>query len=308
MSEKILCRVITGPTASGKSGHALRLAREKGYEILCMDSMQIYRGMDIGTAKPTPEEQRTVPHHLLDVADPTENFNVASWHDLAEAKIRQLAEEGKQVLLVGGTGLYLESLVHPMALGSVPADEKIREELRRLGETYGGRTELHEMLRALDPVTAERLPLNDLQRVIRAIEVSRITGIPFSAQPRTGQESEFDWRIAVLIPERQELYRRIDERVDRMIADGLAEEVRRLLDGGVPEDARSMCGLGYKEMIPYLRGMTDLETAAAEIRLGTRHYAKRQMTYMKRFENAVSVDPLADGAYERIREILCGEE
>lgn len=304
MKEKILCRVITGPTASGKSGYALRLAQEQKYEILCMDSMQIYRGMNIGTAKPTSEEQRLVPHHLLDIADPRETYSVAAWRDTAVPMIRQMASEGKQVLFVGGTGLYLDSLIHPMAMGSVPADEELRRELRIRGETLQGRNELHEMLRKLDPETAERLPVNDLRRVIRAIEVSQITGIPFSKQPHDEQESEFDWRVVALMPEREILYHRIEDRVDQMIADGLADEVRSLLDSGVPENAQSMSGLGYKEMIPYLRGMTDLATAIREIKLGTRHYAKRQTTYMKRFEKAVYVDPMRKDAYERIMEVL----
>ena len=304
MKEKILCRVITGPTASGKSGYALRLAQEQKYEILCMDSMQIYRGMNIGTAKPTSEEQRLVPHHLLDIADPRDTYSVAAWRDMAVPLIRQMAAEGKQVLFVGGTGLYLDSLIHPMAMGSVPADEELRRELRIRGETLQGRNELHEMLRKLDPETAERLPVNDLRRVIRAIEVSQITGIPFSKQPHDEQESEFDWRVVALMPEREILYHRIEDRVDQMIADGLADEVRSLLDSGVPENAQSMSGLGYKEMIPYLRGMTDLATAIREIKLGTRHYAKRQTTYMKRFEKAVYVDPMRKDAYERIMEVL----
>ena len=296
--------MITGPTASGKSGYALRLAQEQKYEILCMDSMQIYRGMNIGTAKPTAEEQQLVPHHLLDIADPRDTYSVAAWRDTAVPLIRQMAAEGKQVLFVGGTGLYLDSLIHPMAMGSVPADEELRRELRIRGETLQGRNELHEMLRKLDPETAERLPVNDLRRVIRAIEVSQITGIPFSKQPHDEQESEFDWRVVALMPEREILYHRIEDRVDQMIADGLADEVRSLLDSGVPENAQSMSGLGYKEMIPYLRGMTDLATAIREIKLGTRHYAKRQTTYMKRFEKAVYVDPMRKDAYERIMEVL----
>ena len=296
LKEKILCRVITGPTASGKSGIAIRLAVQEGFHILCMDSMQIYRGMNIGTAKPTAEEQQLVPHHLLDIADPRDTYSVAAWRDTAVPMIRQMASEGKQVLFVGGTGLYLDSLIHPMAMGSVPADEELRRELRIRGETLQGRNELHEMLRKLDPETAERLPVNDLRRVIRAIEVSQITGIPFSKQPQDEQESEFYWR--------EILYHRIEGRVDQMIADGLADEVRSLLDSGVPENAQSMSGLGYKEMTPYLRGMTDLATAIREIKLGTRHYAKRQTTYMKRFEKAVYVDPMRKDAYERIMEVL----
>ena len=203
--------MITGPTASGKSGIAIRLAVQEGFHILCMDSMQIYRGMDIGTAKPTAEEQRMVPHHLLDTVDPRDNYSVAAWRDAAVPLVRQLAAEGQKILFVGGTGLYLDSLVHPMAMGVVPADEEMRQELRKTAETEEGRKEVHNILKELDPDTADRLPPNDVRRVIRAIEVSRITGIPFSKQPQETNESEFDWKIVSLIPERQTLYRKIEE-------------------------------------------------------------------------------------------------
>lgn len=299
--------MITGPTASGKSGIAIRLAVQEGFHILCMDSMQIYRGMDIGTAKPTAEEQRMVPHHLLDTVDPRDNYSVAAWRDAAVPLVRQLAAEGQKILFVGGTGLYLDSLVHPMAMGVVPADEEMRQELRKTAETEEGRKEVHNILKELDPDTADRLPPNDVRRVIRAIEVSRITGIPFSKQPQETNESEFDWKIVSLIPERQTLYRKIEERVDRMIEAGLETEVRTLLENGVPENAQSMSGLGYKEMIPYLHGLTDLDRAIYEIKLGTRHYAKRQMTYMKRFSEAFRTDPSERSAYEQIRGFLCGE-
>lgn len=299
--------MITGPTASGKSGIAIRLAVQEGFHILCMDSMQIYRGMDIGTAKPTAEEQRMVPHHLLDTVDPRDNYSVAAWRDAAVPLVRQLAAEGQKILFVGGTGLYLDSLVHPMAMGVVPADEEMRQELRKTAETEEGRKEVHNILKELDPDTADRLPPNDVRRVIRAIEVSRITGIPFSKQPQETNESEFDWKIVSLIPERQTLYRKIEERVDRMIEAGLETEVRTLLENGVPENAQSMSGLGYKEMIPYLHGLKDLDRAIYEIKLGTRHYAKRQMTYMKRFSEAFRTDPSEHSAYEQIRGFLCGE-
>ena len=299
--------MITGPTASGKSGIAIRLAVQEGFHILCMDSMQIYRGMDIGTAKPTAEEQRMVPHHLLDTVDPRDNYSVAAWRDAAVPLVRQLAAEGQKILFVGGTGLYLDSLVHPMAMGVVPADEEMRQELRKTAETEEGRKEVHNILKELDPDTADRLPPNDVRRVIRAIEVSRITGIPFSKQPQETNESEFDWKIVSLIPERQTLYRKIEERVDRMIEAGLETEVWTLLENGVPENAQSMSGLGYKEMIPYLHGLTDLDRAIYEIKLGTRHYAKRQMTYMKRFSEAFRTDPSEHSAYEQIRGFLCGE-
>ena len=301
----ICCRVLTGPTGSGKSDLALRLAEETGCEIVCMDSMQIYRRMDIGTAKPTKEEQRRVPHHLLDICEPTEPFSVAEYRDRAEKLIRERREQAsREVLLVGGTGLYLQALMHPMAMGTVEADEALRAELRSMAEEPGGRERLHRMLRDLDPVTADRLPVNDVRRTIRAIEVSRATGIPFSRQPDREMPSPFSWKVVSTLLPREELYRRINLRVDRMIRDGLAEEVRSLLGEGVPENAQSMAGLGYKEMIPYLKGQCTLEEAADAIRLGTRHYAKRQMTFLRREPQVQYADVTAEDAYAQIRRML----
>ena len=305
MKEKIFCRVLTGPTGSGKSDLALRLAEEKGWEILCMDSMQIYRRLDIGTAKPSAEERRRVPHHLLDICEPTESFSVADYRDRAEALVRSLAQQGREVLFVGGTGLYLQAMMHPMAMGQVPADEALRCELKSLAEQPRGRERLHEMLRALDPVTAEKLPLNDLRRVIRAIEVSRATGIPFSQQPNREEPSPFAWSVVSTRLPREELYRRINLRVDRMIASGLAHEVLSLLQEGVPEDAQSMAGLGYKEMIPFLKGECSLDTAADAIRLGTRHYAKRQMTFLRREPAVQYVDADVPDALDKLRSLFC---
>ena len=304
---KICCRVLTGPTGSGKSEAAMRIAEETGCEILCMDSMQIYRGMNIGTAKPTPAEQARIPHHLLDICDPTDAFSVADYREQAEETVMRLARAGRPVLFVGGTGLYLQAMMHPMELGAVQADENLRAELRSLADAPGGKKRLHEMLRELDPVTADRLPLNDVRRTIRAIEVSRATGIPFSAQPKRETPSVFSWRVVSTQLPREELYRRINARVDRMIRAGLAEEVQALLDAGVPEDAQSMAGLGYKEMIPFLKGQCSLEDAADAIRLGSRHYAKRQMTFLRREAAVQYVDVTAPDACDRIKSALFDE-
>ena len=197
MTEKIVCRAITGPTASGKTGLSVRLAREQGWDILCMDSMQIYRRMDIGTAKPTRDEMGGVPHHLMDICEPTDEYSVADYRDAAEELILQLAEKGKEVLFVGGTVLYLQSLMHPMGMGMTPANEELRAELNKIAETVEGRATLHERLRRVDPVTAQRLPVNDVRRIIRAIEVWEATGIPFSAQPKRENEndSRFCWKV-----------------------------------------------------------------------------------------------------------------
>ncbi len=304
MEDRIPLRVLTGPTASGKSDLGFALARERGWDILCMDSMQIYRRMDIGTAKPTREERRLVPHHMIDICEPEGSFTVSQYREQAENLIRALYAQGREVLLLGGTGLYLQAMMHPMGMGSVPADEGLRRELHALAEERDGPRRLHEILEREDPASAARLHPNDLRRVIRAIEVTRITGTPFSAQPNREEESPFDWRVVSTAMPREELYGRINSRVDRMLEAGLAEEVRELLSSGVPEDAQSMAGLGYKEMIPYLKGEWTLEEAADRIRLGTRHYAKRQMTFLRRESAVHYVQVLEKDAPDRIREIL----
>ena len=304
MPDRIICRVLTGPTASGKSGFALEIAARTGWDILCMDSMQIYRRMNIGTAKPTAEEQRLVPHHLLDIRDPEESFSVSEYVPEAERIIRQLHHSGREVLFVGGTGLYLQAMMMPMGMGNVPANPGLREELNLLALTEEGKRAMHSRLEKCDPDTAARLPLNDVRRVIRAIEVTEATGIPFSHQEERPAASPFEWRVVSLAMDRNTLYERINRRVSRMFRDGLEEEVRGLLSDGVPETAQSMCALGYKEMIPYIRGMITAEQAADAIRTGSRHYAKRQMTFLKRIPNIRSVDACTPDACSHIREIL----
>ncbi len=306
MEERIPVRVLTGPTASGKSELGLRLARDRGWEIICMDSMQIYRRMDIGTAKPTAEERRLVPHHMIDICEPDGSFTVSEYRDRTEEKIRELWRQGREVLLLGGTGLYLQAMMHPMGMGSVPADEALRGELREMAGEDGGEKKLHDLLTSLDPASAQRLHPHDVRRVIRAIEVSRITGIPFSMQPNREEPSPWDWRVVSTAMPREELYRRINSRVDRMMEAGLAREVEELLREGVSSECQSMAGLGYKEMVPCLRGEYSLQEAADRIRLGTRHYAKRQMTFLRR-ESAVNyVEVLAPGAAEKTLAILDG--
>ena len=306
MESKMICRVLTGPTASGKSDLAMRLAMNNNWDIICMDSMQVYRRMDIGTAKPSAEDRRKVRHYMLDICEPTGSFSVSAYIEQAEKKVREIASEGREALFVGGTGLYLEGLVKPMGMGFVPANEALRTELRQLAEQPEGRRLLDERLRKCDPETAEKLPLNDLRRRIRAIEVSEATGTPFSKQPESSAKSPFEWRIVCTAPERETLYTRINERVQRMIDEGLAGEVSRLIAEGVPENAQSMQAIGYKEMIPFLHGEYPLGTAADLIRKGTRHYAKRQMTFLKRLEQVRFTDPFSDNAYGTIENILKG--
>lgn len=301
MEMKQNCWVLAGPTASGKTALSIRLAHEYGCEIVCMDSMQIYRRMNIGTAKPTLAEQDGVPHHMLDVAEPGEPFSVARYQEMAEEVIEGIQSRGHRALLVGGTGLYLRALRHPMAMGAVQGNEELRRALEAIAEQTNGREIIHEQLAKVDPATAARLHVNDVRRVIRALEVYKLTGVPFSQQPLLEETSRFRYRVAALNMEREILYQRIERRVDEMIACGLVEEVRALLNEGVSPDAQAMRGLGYKELIPYIKGEIPLEQAVYDMKLGTRHYAKRQLTWMRREEDVCWIDALTPDAYQQLK-------
>ena len=309
MAQKPLCWVLAGPTASGKTALSIRLAKAHACEIVCMDSMQIYRGMNIGTAKPTAEEMEGIPHHLLDVVHPGDPFSVAQYQQLAEQCIREIISRGHQPLLVGGTGFYLRALRHPMAMGMVTGDETIRRTLEAIAEQTDGRTVLHRMLEEVDPDTAARLPVNDVRRVVRALEVYRLTGVPFSKQPTSDREPPFRYRVAALTMDRTILYQRIERRVDQMIAQGLLDEVRDLLSNGVPSDCQAMKAIGYKELVPVVLGETSLEAAITQLKQNTRHYAKRQLTWMRREEDVFWADSLLPQAYELLHAYFTkGEE
>lgn len=268
---------IVGPTASGKTALSLPVAERLGAEILCMDSMQIYRGMDIGTAKPTREERARVPHSLLDLAAPAQPFSVAQY----AAAARERIESAPRPMLVGGTGLYLQALSLPMEFGAVPGDEALRAQYHRLAQEQGEEA-LFALLRARDPVSAQRLHPHDVRRVVRALEVFDLTGRPLSQQKMPGPEaSPYDFQLYALSMPRETLYRRVDERVDEMLRQGLLEEVRRVRRE-TPPDAQSMQGLGYKELLPVLEGRMPLAEAVSLLKLRTRHFAKRQLTWFKR--------------------------
>lgn len=271
---------VTGATASGKSALSMELARNYGAEIVCMDSMQIYQGMDIGTAKPSPEEQQAIPHHMLDIVAPSENYTVADYAERATTVIRDILHRGKLPLLVGGTGLYLKALMHGLSLGVSRSDPNIRARLEAISDEPGGRQKLHDMLRQVDEVSANKLHPNDLRRVIRAIEVYELTGTPLS-QTRQEENSEFSVLPLAIRMERETLYQRIEKRVDTMLDMGLVDEVKRLLAEGISPEAQSMQGIGYKELVPVLSGLVPLEKARDQIILNTKHYAKRQETWFK---------------------------
>ena len=299
--------VLTGPTASGKTALSLRLAQKYGCEIVCMDSMQLYRGMDIGTAKATAEERALVPHHMLDILEPWESYSVTRYVEDAAACCEGIRARGHIPLFVGGTGFYLRAMRHPMAMGDTAGDPALRAELEIQAAAPGGKEALHEALAALDPVTAARLHVNDTRRVIRALEVCRLTGRPFSQQTPTEGKPPIPCRVAALTMPRETLYRRIDLRVEQMIADGLMDELRALLARGVPESCQAMQAIGYKELLPVLRGERPLEEAVALIQQGTRRYAKRQMTWMRREEDVCWVHPLDADALEQLERFFLGE-
>jgi len=284
MPPKIL--VITGPTASGKTRLAVELAKRHNGEVVSADSMQVYRRMDIGTAKPTREEMQGVPHHMLDVADPGEDFSVARYVDLASAAVEGVLARGRLPILAGGTGLYIDSLL--TGRGFADGDAVLRARLEERYVREGGRALLDE-LAGVDPEAAARLYPNDRKRIIRALEVWQVTGKTIT---RHNQETKalpprYDALTLTLDFERREdLRRRIDLRVDRMMAGGLAEEVRELLRSGVPEGCTAMQAIGYKELAAALRGGGDLAAAAEEVKLRSRQYAKRQRTWFGRNQAA----------------------
>ena len=287
---------VAGPTASGKSDLGLKLARCLGGEIVCMDSMQIYRRMDIGTAKPTAQERALLPHHMLDVADPTEAYAVADYAVAAEQVIAQILSRGRVPILVGGTGLYLKALMDGLSLGGAGGDERLRAELNALADEPGGKERLHARLAAVDPETAARLHPNDRRRVIRAIEVFEQTGVPMSRQNHAAQDRPFRVLPLALEWPRDLLYARLETRVHRMMEMGLLSEVRALLESGVAPAAQSMQGIGYKELIPAAMGQDDVNRAVWDIIVHTRHYAKRQGTWLRAEPRCVWLDARdADG-------------
>jgi len=275
----VLC--VVGPTASGKTALSIRLARALGGEIISMDSMQIYRHMDIGTAKPTLEERSHIPHHMIDIVEPTEPFTVAEYAAQAEQAIRQVFSRGAVPILVGGTGFYLRALTDGLSLGGVKSDPALRENLKQMAALPDGKRQLHQRLLSIDPASAAKLHENDVQRVSRAIEVFELTGVPFSAQMRQAPERPYQFCLLGTNMERAALYQRVHERVDRMLAQGLLQEIQSLLDSGVPVAAQSMQGIGYKELAPVLTRGEPLSGAVAMLKQNTRHYAKRQWTWFR---------------------------
>lgn len=274
---------IVGPTAVGKTAVAVEVAARLKGEIISGDSMQVYRGMDIGTAKIKPAEMRGIPHHLLDIRRPDEEFSVADFQELVRRLITEINDRGRVPVLVGGTGLYIRSVIDEYEFGPAEPETEIRRQYRELAEKVGP-LELHRRLAAVDSRAAEKIHPHDLRRTIRALEVYHLTGRPISAtQHAAGRwESIYDLVMIGLTMERSQLYERIEQRVDQMIGAGLVNEVRRLLAEGYSPTAKSMQGLGYKEIVAYLNGSLDEATAIALLKRNTRRFAKRQLTWFSR--------------------------
>lgn len=275
--------ILTGPTAAGKTALSIQLAKRIGGEIVSADSMQVYRHMDIGSAKVTKEEMDGVPHHLIDVLEPSEDFNVVVFQEKAREALKKIYRAGHIPVIVGGTGFYIQALLYDIDFTENDSDMKFRKELEKQAKEEGPEV-LHNTLCRVDPESAKAIHPNNVKRVIRALEFYEKTGkkISLHNEMERKKESPYAFSYYVLTMDREKLYERIDSRVDKMIADGLVEEVIRLRDMGCRRDMVSMQGLGYKEILDHLNGELSLEEAAYVLKRDTRHFAKRQLTWFKR--------------------------
>lgn len=287
--------VISGPTASGKTALSVACAKRLNGEIISADALLVYKGLNIGTAKPSKGEMGGIPHHMIDVVEPTESFSASDYERLALPILKDIAARGKVPIIVGGTSFYLDALLYKRTLGGAPADESVRKKYEAIFEREG-KEALFSLLREIDPASAEVLHPNDKKRVIRALEIYELTG-----KRKSEQHDERIPRLPVLAVgvdyPREALYARIDARVDEMIKSGLVEEVEGLLESGIPENAQCMQGIGYKEVVEILKNsdlhstMSDMINAMADIiKKNTRNYAKRQLTYLRK-RNVVWLAP-----------------
>lgn len=280
--------ILTGPTAVGKTALSIALAKAVGGEIISADSMQVYRGMDIGSAKIKKEEMDGVPHFLIDELEPDEEFHVVKFQALAKQYMEEIWKRGHIPILTGGTGFYIQAVLYDIDFTEKESDPVYREELERVAAEQGVHV-LHEQLRAVDPVSAKEIHENNVKRVIRALEFYRETGMPISEHNERERQKESPYQSAyfVLNDDRAHLYEQIDRRIDKMMEEGLLEEVRELSARGFTSDMVSMQGLGYKEMLGYLNGQYSLEEAVYILKRDTRHFAKRQITWFKRERDVI---------------------
>jgi len=307
-SNKPLLPVVAGPTASGKTDVAAALCRLIRGEVVSADSMQVYRGMDVLSAMPTREEMRGIPHHLMGFVDPARRYTADAYREDAKRCIAQIAARGRQPVLCGGTGLYINAVTRPMSF-SMQSDEAMHAELMALGQTPGGRRQLHRMLEAVDPDSAARLHENDVRRVSRAIEIYRLTGVTQTEHTRRDRERPGDYREVIFALDwpRETLYARIDRRVDRMLEQGLIDEVKRLLRDENAHPTATQA-IGYKEIASALRGDISMEEAVRWTKQATRNLAKRQLTWFRHDERVIWISAGGRDAGEIAREIANGLE
>ena len=292
--------ILAGPTAVGKTSLSIRLAKETGGEIISADSMQVYRHMDIGSAKITKEEMEGVPHYLVNVLEPEEEFNVVRFQQMAKEAAEKIWEKGKIPLVVGGTGFYIQALLYDIDFTENDGDESYRRQLERKASDEEGASELYEILKTVDPKAAQEIHPRNIKRIIRALEFYHQTGKKISEHNETQRqrESPYNYAYFVLTDERSRLYERIDRRVDLMMEQGLLDEVRYLKERGVRKDSTAMQGLGYKELYAYLEGEYPLDEAVRIIKRDTRHFAKRQLTWFKRERDVIWADKSVIGQEE----------
>lgn len=283
--------VLAGPTAVGKTKASIGLAKAVGGEIISADSMQVYKYMNIGSAKIRPSEMDGVLHHLVDVLEPDEEFHVVRFQQMAKEAMKQIYSRGHVPILTGGTGFYIQALLYDIDFTENESDPKYRKELENIAREYGAER-LHERLKEVDPKAAEEIHANNVKRVLRAIEYHHLTGTCISEhnEQQRKKKSPYDFRYFVLTDERGHLYERIDKRVDQMMKDGLLKEVSWLKEQGYSRKLVSMQGLGYKELLAYLDGELTLEEAVYKIKRDTRHFAKRQLTWFKRERDVIWID------------------
>ena len=303
--DNIIC--IAGPTASGKTALAVELAKELHGEVVSCDSMQVYRRMNIGTAKPTPEEMQGIPHHMLDVAEPWEDFSVSRYCEMAAPIVEDILSRGKTAIIAGGTGLYMDSLIRGNAFAPFPSTG-VREQLEAQADAEGMEAML-AWLSSVDPDCAARLHLSDRKRILRALEVYLETGETITAHNKRTQAIPprfYPLWLGLDFFDRGELYRRIDLRVDIMLRQGLLEEIRQLLASGIPAKCTAMQAIGYKEFVDVLQNDAPLELAVEEVKKGSRHYAKRQLTWFRRNKNIhwLTRGPEAPEILETARRLL----
>jgi len=299
MKKKIPLLVVAGPTAAGKTKTAVELAREFDGEVVSADSMQIYKYMDIGTAKPTEEEKKSIPHYMIDIVEPDEEYSVSDYQNDAQKVIQQIFNRKKLPILAGGTGLYIKAVVDDYYFSEATIDWNFRKKMREMAKKYG-KDFLHSKLKEVDPFSAKRIHPNDVKRIIRALEVYHQTGKPISYYEKKTRETESPYNVLIigLTMPREILYKKIDKRVDEMIEKGLVEEVKMLLDMGYDENLNSMKGLGYRQIIKHLKGEYSLEEAIRLIKRDTRRFAKRQFTWFRRDNRINWINLLKNDAVE----------